>query len=384
MKKTLGLYLHIPFCRSKCLYCDFCSIPTRNAERMNAYVDRLCDDLAARADDCRDYTVDTVYFGGGTPTALPRGSLERLLGVVAERYDLSPDAEITAECNPATADRGYFRSMRRAGFNRISVGLQSIHADELRALGRIHTYADFCRTVEDLTAAGFPNFSADVMIGIPLQTQDSFLQTLTELIKLRPRHISAYGLTIEEGTPFARTRDSLALPDDDTVAKTYLAGVRLLASEGFSQYEISNFARAGYESRHNLKYWNLDEYLGLGPAAASDFAGERRQNSRDLDAYLRGEEITEEASRPSPDERANEYVMLRMRLAEGISPAAFDDRFGGGFEERFGKCLRGEIARGFVRVTDAGNLAFTPEGMYVSNAILSEILDFSDKNEKTS
>ena len=202
--KTLGLYLHIPFCRSKCRYCDFCSFPTRNEETIAAYTDRLCADLAARAAECADRTVDTVYLGGGTPTVLTAGQLARIAGTVAAHYHLAPDAEFTAECNPATGDPDLFRAMRRAGFNRLSVGLQSVHADELHALGRLHDLDGFLRTWQQARGAGFSNMSADLMFGIPYQTPERFRQTLERVTAERPEHLSVYALTVEPGTPIER------------------------------------------------------------------------------------------------------------------------------------------------------------------------------------
>ena len=344
---------------------------------MEAYTDALCRDLAARAADCDAYTVDTVYLGGGTPTLLPIRLLERIMETLVRKYRLSPDAEITAESNPATADREKLAQMRRLGFNRLSIGLQSAHEEELRALGRLHDFADFERMIRDARAVGFENLSADVMSGIPKQTVESYLSTLERLCELSPTHVSAYGLTVEEGTPFGRMGDRLRLPDEEDARRMYFEGIAFLAARGYAQYEISNFARQGYESRHNVKYWNCDEYLGFGVAAYSDFGGDRFGNSRDVSAYIEGREILAERETPSVRERMNEYVMLRMRLSEGIDPHAFEKRFGISFAETFEKKLSAFASGGFVR-REGERIALTPEGMYVSNAILSDVLDFSD------
>lgn len=375
--KPLGLYLHIPFCRRKCLYCDFCSYTPTNEDVLERYTDALCRDLRARARDCSEYTVDTVYFGGGTPTILPPRLLTHLLETVAKEYHLACNTEITAECNPATGDTVVFSQLYGAGFNRLSMGLQSAHDEELRALGRLHSFADFRKTWEDAREAGFENLSADVMFGIPKQTAESYLQTLDRLCELQPQHISAYGLTVEEETPFGRMKDQLILPDEESTREMYFAGARELERRGWKQYEISNFARAGYESRHNLKYWSCDAYLGFGPGAYSDFGGDRFGNSRDLCAYIEGKDITAERQTPSKEERENEYVMLRMRLCEGVRAADFEARFGTDFDARFGKALETYVPSGHVRRKDGG-YAFTREGFYVSNAILSEIVDFSE------
>ncbi len=373
--RSLGLYLHIPFCRSKCLYCDFCSFPRPDGETVDAYVKALCRDLVRRAEDCRAYTVDTVYLGGGTPTLLGADPLCRIMETVFSSYRLSETAEITAECNPKTGGREQFSAMRRAGFNRLSIGLQSAHATELRALGRIHSFDDFKETFLAAREAGFSNISADVMMGIPHQSLSSYFETLDLLMALSPEHISAYGLTVEEGTPFGRMGDRLILPDEETEAAQYFGGIERLAASGYRQYEISNFARSGYESRHNLKYWNCEEYLGFGPAAHSDFSGVRFGNSRDMNAYLAGKDITEISQAPNRDERIAEYVMLRMRLAQGVRFADFESRFGVTFDESFGTSLRYANDPRLV-CRDGERIAFTPTGMRVSNAILSEWLDF--------
>ena len=374
--KPLGLYLHIPFCRSKCLYCDFCSFPNVEGERMEAYVTALCRDLQKYAADCRDRTVDTVFLGGGTPTTLPARLLEQLMGEIQKNYQISTDAEITAECNPVTGERELFSRMRAAGINRLSIGLQSAHDRELKALGRLHNFDTFAVCFADAREAGFENISVDAMSGIPHQTSESRLETLQKICDLAPEHISSYDLIIEEGTPFARKADTLPLPDEDAARTMYLDGIRFLSENGYKQYEISNFAREGYESRHNLKYWNCDEYLGFGVAAHSDFGGVRFGNSRDIDAYLAGSDITEEKSIPDKSERINEYVMLRFRLCEGVSVSAFEERFGIDFEETFGKKLAPFLPSGLVR-RENGQYCLSKEGMLVSNAILSQILDFA-------
>lgn len=375
--KSLGLYLHIPFCRSKCFYCDFCSFPHPKEETVAQYVHRLCEDLTAQASRCREHAVDTVYLGGGTPSILPAEALIRVLETVKEQYRVTTDAEITLECNPATADAADFKALRKAGFNRVSLGLQSAHDAELKQLGRRHSFADFCNTVTDLRRAGFDNLSADVMFGLPGQSADSYLQTLERLIALSPEHISAYGLTVEEGTPFGvlQSRGQLTLPDEEETERMYFEGIQLLAANGYAQYEISNFSKKGYESRHNLKYWSSEEYLGFGPAAYSDFAGDRFGNSRDMRTYLDGGDILAERERPDERERENEYVMLRMRLCDGVSAADFRARFGKDLETYFGEGLSRYLDGGFVQRRGDG-YAFTPKGMYVSNTILSDVLEF--------
>jgi len=350
-------------------------MPHPDVDRMRAYTERMCADLSFCASLCRSYTVDTVYFGGGTPTLLDSKELCRMLDAVRTHYTLSSDAEITLECNPATGSLDGFRALRAAGFNRVSIGLQSAHENELRALGRIHTFSDFVHTLETLRAAGFENLSADVMQGIPEQTAESYFETLERVASLSPTHVSAYALSMEEGTRFSRIADKLPLPDEEVSRRMYLEGIEYLAAQGYAQYEISNFARAGYESRHNLKYWECEEYLGFGPAAYSFFGGDRFGNARNIEGYIEGEDIECERERITPHEGANEYVMLGMRTARGVSVAAFDARYPQSFRETFAPRLEKYIPMGLVKRT-ADGYAFTPEGMYVSNGVLSDVLEF--------
>lgn len=326
------------------------------------------------AERCIDHRVTTVYFGGGTPTLLSTDAIERLLCTVKRCYDLSLDAEITTECNPGTVDLAYLSMLRRIGVNRLSVGLQSSSEEELRLLGRIHTKEDFLRCARDARKAGFDNFSVDVMFGIPEQTRDSFRETLRVALSVAPTHVSAYGLKLESGTPFGRDPDRLILPDEDTENEMYRDAVQILSEAGLHRYEISNFSCEGCESRHNLAYWTKQEYLGFGVAAHSYFQGERFGASRDFDAFLRGEDITESREKLSSEESMREFVMLRMRLECGASRTLFDKQYGdGAFERLYGEGLRRYIAGGFVRDTGDG-YAFTTKGFRVSNYILSEIL----------
>ncbi len=373
MRPTLGLYLHIPFCIQKCLYCDFCSFPRPTMERMTAYTKELCQRLTASAPQCADRVVDTVYFGGGTPSLLPIACFEEILACLREHYALTDDCEITCECNPASADGLYLTALRRLGVNRLSIGLQSAHNHELRALGRAHSAEDFCAIFLDARAAGFDNISADVMYGIPHGTTESFEKTLDFLLSLSPEHISAYGLKIEDGTPFDAMRARLPLPDEDSEWEMYRLLSDKLTASGYHKYEISNFSKKGKESRHNLRYWLGEEYLGFGVAAHSYFAGERFGASRDLVSFLSGEDITEERISLSPLDERNEYLMLRLRLAEGIDESAFFARFGTSLASLYPP-LEDRIREGFLK-REGGRIAFTDRGFFVSNSILSEMLD---------
>ena len=371
--KSLGLYIHIPFCRSKCLYCDFFSFPHMDEQTMDQYCKALMGEIALWGARMKGYLVDTVYFGGGTPTYLPPERLCSLLAAVREHFSLAENAEITTECNPATVDKAALTTLRAAGFNRLSLGAQSMDDRELKALGRIHTASQFIETFSDARAAGFDNVSADLMFGIPHQSMASFSKTLTELCALSPEHISVYGLKIEEGTPFYDRRDTLPLPDEDTEREMYMHAVDFLASMGYEQYEISNFAKTGRESKHNLRYWRREDYLGMGVAAYSCLGNTRFSNTEDMESYLSGQ-------RKSTQEQVSEHdmlcesVMLGMRLSEGCDFDALAAQFGEKAYEYRDGLLRFE-PMGLLKKTACG-CAFTKEGFYVSNAILSEILDF--------
>ena len=377
--KKLGLYLHIPFCLQKCNYCDFCSAPASPATRA-AYVDALCAHLRAVAPQASAYEVDTVYLGGGTPTLLSPADFSRILDTVRAHFNVLSDAEITSECNPVTNADGLFEGLLQAGINRLSIGLQSVHENELKCLGRLHSFADFESTFKAARRAGFENISADLMFGIPEQTVESFRKTLETLCALSPEHISAYGLRVEDGTVFGRMRDTLPLPSEDEEAEMAELVESFLPAHGYERYEISNYARDGYHSRHNLRYWLDKEYLGFGPAAHSFFGGVRFETPANTIAYLNAVEKGEfdtlftERHTVTKNEARDEYVMLRMRLAAGIDKADFSHRFDTSFEQCYGDLTR-LIKGGFLKNNDT-RVAFTARGMQVSNAILSEWLDF--------
>ena len=373
--KKLGIYIHIPFCVQKCLYCDFCSFPKYSEEGIKAYVSALCREIKRYGERADGYSADTVYFGGGTPTLLPISEFERIFTQLRDSFSIAPDAEITCECNPATADREYFSALRELGVNRLSIGLQSVDESELRALGRIHSYLDFVDTYNSARQVGFDNISADLMYGIPKQTIESFGATLDKLIELSPEHISVYGLKVEAETPFGRMRDRLILPDEDSECEMYMLCSNRLYGAGYEKYEISNFARHGYESRHNLKYWTGGEYIGFGVAAHSYFGDERFANSRNIDGYLIGENIESERKKISHSEQMTEYVMLRMRLSRGVELLDFVERFGKDFDELYRDKLLKYERGGYVK-REYGSVSFTDKGFLVSNFILSDILDF--------
>ena len=376
-KRPLGLYLHIPFCRSKCIYCDFYSLPSAE-DRMDRYAAALCRHLKETAPQAAPYTVDTVYFGGGTPSYLGVKRLKKLLKTVEKHYALSREAEVTMEANPdSLRDWRDVRALRRAGVNRISLGVQSTDDAELKTIGRVHTFAQVREAVDAVRRGGIRNLSLDLIYGLPDQTMEKWRTTLEQATDLGPEHLSCYGLKVEEGTPLWRMRESLVLPDDDLQADMYLWAVDFLARRGYEQYEISNFARPGFASRHNLKYWTLQEYAGFGPGAHSDFGGVRYAFVRDLAAFCAGVEsggsILSESERISDRERHREYLMLGLRTAAGISRRAFESRCRTSFDPIEG-VLEKLAAPGYAR-KEGDRWRLTPVGFLVSNQIIGQALE---------
>lgn len=368
MSRPFGLYFHVPFCDGKCPYCDFYSL-SGTAELMDAYTARV-ESLLARFGAEWGRPVSTVYFGGGTPNLLGAGRLARLLEGAGKYFSISPGAEITCEANPTHAGRAFFSGLRRAGFNRVSMGLQSANEDELRLLGRAHTPGEAAEAVSNARAGGFDNLSLDLMLGLPHSGLDSLARSIQFAAGLEPEHISAYILKVEPDTPFASRQ--LDLPDGDEAAEQYLYCVRRLAELGYAQYEISNFSRPGRESRHNLLYWRDEEYLGLGPAAHSFYGGRRFFWPRDLRGFLAGGEPVDDG----PGGSLEEYAMLNLRLTEGLSLTAIRERFGpqGGAAFREMQARAAQCPKHLIHM-EPGRLRFTPEGFLVSNALLGRIID---------
>lgn len=374
-KKELGLYIHIPFCLSKCRYCDFCSFPHPKPESVEKYLSALIDEIEEYKAEYSEYNVTTVYFGGGTPTLLKVEQLGAVLRKLSACFNISPSAEITAECNPATADTEYFEALRKAGINRLSIGIQSMDDGELRLLGRLHKSADAQKAFEDAKAAGFVNISADIMFGIPSQTKESLERTIDKVCELGPTHISLYGLKIENGTYFARHAHELELPDEDTEYEMYISSVKRLATHRFERYEISNFAKDGYYSRHNMKYWMREDYLGIGLAAHSCIGSRRFSNTSDMENYLNNKR-SDTNETVSEHDILCEKIMLGMRLEKGCNMTALEAEYGEKLLS-YRKALEGYAEGGYVN-KKGDFLSFSDKGMYISNYILSEILDFED------
>ncbi len=375
--KPLGLYIHIPFCKSKCIYCDFYSLP-RAEDRMDRYVSALCRQLAEIAQQTTAHTVDSVYLGGGTPSYLGEKRLRHILKTVKKHYHLSRDAEITLEANPDSAgDWRALRSLRRAGMNRLSLGVQSADDGLLRTLGRPHTFAQAEEAAAAARRARIRNLSLDLIYGLPGQDLAGWKDTLERAAALEPEHLSCYGLKVEEGTPLWDMQEKMDLPDDDAQADMYLWTVERLRALGYEQYEISNFARPGRASRHNMKYWTLCEYAGFGPGAHSDLGDVRYAYLRSLDTYCAGVEagvsVLESSEHIPSRERDIEYVMLGLRLTQGISRQEFENRYRLPFAP-----IQSVLER--FRATGHAALAgerwrLTPEGFLVSNQIIGQALE---------
>lgn len=378
--RRMGIYVHIPFCAKKCAYCDFYS--TTDTSAMDDYIKALAVDFRRSRADLSGASVETVYFGGGTPGMLGPKRLAWLLKKLRQNFAFTADAEITLESNPATLSFEDYQKLRRAGFNRISFGVQSLNDSELKRLGRIHNSREAAQAVRDARRAGFENISIDIMFGLPGQTVDSLMTTLSDARELAPDHISFYGLKIEEGTPFHDIKDSLDLPDEDEYAKLYLSGAQKLCDMGYIQYEISNFAKDGFACRHNLKYWKLNEYVGFGPAAHSFINATRYGLTRDLAGYInavRSGALPERSEEEliEPEAQIREYIMMSLRLADGINRMVFEARFGQSFdkvEEFFSRISKG----GLAERTEYG-WRLTMKGFLISNTIIIKLLEYIGK-----
>ncbi len=370
MKKNLSIYIHVPFCAGKCPYCDFYSLPAATQEAMDAYVERLVNLVAQIHPKSRAYLAETVYFGGGTPSLLGARRLASVLEAVIENFSVSQNLEVTCEANPTHVDRRFFRDLRQAGFNRLSMGLQSAVREELALLGRAHTPEDAARAVEWGRAGGFENISLDLMLGLPGGTEEKLGRSIAFGSELGAKHISAYILKVEPNTPFAQR--SLALPDGDQVAEQYLFCVRELAARGYGQYEISNFTQPGFTGRHNMNYWLCGEYLGLGPGAHSFIEERRSYYPRDLAGFLAGDGTIDDG----PGGGLEEFAMLRLRLTQGLTRGALAERFGTEGEAAFEKLqANASHCPPDLLAEEEGRVALSPEGFLVSNVLLARLLE---------
>ncbi|MBQ1196573.1 MAG: radical SAM family heme chaperone HemW [Clostridia bacterium] len=382
MPTPLGIYIHIPFCNSKCAYCDFYSrCGTKNEYK--EYTSALVSHIIEAQMRSSDYLVDTIYFGGGTPTAIGEKNLIKILNSVFRSFHISEDCEITVEANPNSVTYPMLKRLRRAGVNRISFGMQSADSAELRVLGRTHSFEDVKSAVDAARRAKIKNLSLDLMFGLPSQSIETFLDSLDAAIALNPEHISCYSLKLEPGTPLAERPETLCLPSDDEQADMYLAAVTRLRDEGYLQYEISNFAKEGYHSRHNMKYWTLGEYWGFGPSAHSFVGKKRFSYISDTSLYIAAmqdhAEVIDKIETVNETARCGEYLMLGLRTTDGIRSDVLEKRYLTFFDE---------IEKVLLRYHKTGHTDFdgqawrlTPEGFLISNRIIGDVLDALESSE---
>lgn len=404
MRKKLSIYIHIPFCVKKCVYCDFLSFGAddpqinRSGAVRKAYVQSICRELLSYKSISKDYIVKTIFIGGGTPSILLPGEIMNILATLRSIFKVDEEAEITIEVNPGTLTAIKAAEYLAAGINRMSIGLQSAHNDELAMLGRIHTYEQFLTSYQTARDAGFRNINVDLISAIPGQTLHSYLDTLERVLKCRPEHISSYSLIVEDGTPLAGNQKLLSkLPDEETDREMYEATGKVLEMSGYKRYEISNYAKPGYECRHNIVYWTMDEYIGIGIGAASFFNGRRYSNTSDIKQYVDTmEEVFEKRSIDEAyripellsirhideavdiDTLMEEYVIFGLRMTRGISAADFYERFGHSLYDAYGDIIRGYVASGHMK-DEKGMVCFTRKGIDVSNRILVDFLQDKDK-----
>lgn len=377
-KPPIGLYVHVPFCVSKCPYCDFYSLPGQGEERKDAYAGAVVRSLERWGGRLPGVSADTLYFGGGTPSLLGGKRVARIMDAAARLFGLD-GAEITMEANPGDPLDEVFCEFAAAGGNRVSLGMQSADAGELALLGRRHTPRQVAAAVESARKAGIGNISLDIMLGIEKQTAASVQNSIRAAGRLGARHLSAYLLKIEEGTPFYERQAGMALPDEDAAAEMYLAACETMESLGYRQYEISNFAVPGFESRHNRKYWSAESYLGIGPSAHSFLGGKRFYYPRSLEKFLDGGEPEPErggaeASRPGAiaDGGEEEYVMLRLRLTEGVTETGFAEKFGRPLPAAYRR--RSEKLPEKLVIADDAGIRLTRQGFLLSNPLIARII----------
>lgn len=378
--KELEIYIHIPFCVRKCAYCDFLSGPSDEADR-ELYVKLLCDEIEACKGKTEEYQVSTVFFGGGTPSVLSGKQIERIMQRLRENLQFRWDAEITLEANPGTVSEEKLHSYKKAGINRLSIGLQSVHDEELKLLGRIHTYSEFLTTYHMARKCGFQNINIDLISAIPGQTVESWCETLQTVLALAPEHISAYSLIIEPRTPFydmygedsGENTQQIKLPSEDDERIMYWKTKEILAEAGYARYEISNYAKPGFECRHNIGYWQRTPYLGFGTGAATLFEEKRYTNPPDIETYRISFDNKFHGEMLSREEQMEEFMFLGLRMMQGISKTAFHEMFGKEIENVYGEqiCKLKDIK---LLEEKADRIYLTEKGIDVSNAVFVEFM----------
>lgn len=376
--KELMIYIHIPFCVRKCLYCDFLSAPADDATKAQ-YMEALCREIEGKCSVYGDYKVTSIFFGGGTPTAVEAEALCRVLLLIKEKFEVSTEAEITIEMNPGTVTEEALRLYKDGGINRVSLGLQSAYNKELQSLGRIHTYEQFLDTYKLVREAGFYNVNIDLMSALPGQDTETYKASLDKIVSLSPppEHISAYSLIIEEGTPFyeAYEKGELELPSEDAEREMYHLTKRYLTEHGYERYEISNYAKVGLECIHNIGYWQRKNYVGFGVGAASLVENERFFNEVELQEYLKKPCECEVNRRIlSVEEQIEEYMFLGLRMCQGISEKHFEQRFGTGLAKIYGPVIEKHMKNGLLE-RNGEWLMLTDTGLDVSNYVMADFLE---------
>lgn len=375
--KSLSVYIHIPFCAKKCNYCDFLSAPA-TAEKRKQYLAALKSEMLAEAKRYEDFCVKSVFFGGGTPSILEAQAITELLDVLKTAYHMDTQAEITLEMNPATATKEKMESWKKAGINRLSIGLQSAHDEELKMLGRIHCYADFLESYQNAREVGFTNVNIDLMSGLPGQDRKKWEDTLQKVLALKPEHISAYSLIIEEGTEICQNIERYpALPSEEEDRKMYQRTKEILKENGFTRYEISNYAKEGYECKHNCVYWQRGNYVGFGLGAASMVENVRWTNTCDFDRYLANCRqpfmLQEEKEALSERDCMEEFMFLGLRMMQGVKKADFARNFSKSMEEVYGDVIAKWEAQQML-YQDESHVWLSEQGIDVSNVIFSDFL----------
>lgn len=378
MKQELGLYLHIPFCMKKCAYCDFLSW-TGSALQREDYVQALIKEIQSYKEVADYYRVPSVFLGGGTPSVLSASQTARIMDALHQVFFIEANAEITTEANPGTVDMEKLRTYRECGMNRISFGLQSANDEDLKCLGRIHTWDMFRESYDMARRTGFSNVNVDLISAIPGQTVDGWRQNLEKVIALEPEHISAYSLIVEEGTPFYEMQENgvLPLPNEDAERQMYEDTAVLLKKAGYEQYEISNYAKPGLECRHNCSYWERKNYLGLGLGSASLIEETRFHNTSDIGCYLKNCEdknaIREDIEHLSREEQMEEFMFLGLRMMQGVSCYQFQQLYGASLDAVYGEVINKYVKLGFLEKID-DRICLSRTGISVSNVILSDFL----------
>ena len=375
---SLGLYLHIPYCLHKCGYCDFNSHPENQAEA-EVYISALLAEIDHYAVKLKEKKVPTVFFGGGRPTILPPDHLDKILGRVKNRFDLTQNCEISIEANPATVECETLEQIRLSGFNRISIGVQSFDAEELKLLERVHNQEEIHTTVDRARQAGFNNLSLDLMFSLPGQSPEKWKSHLQQAVNKKPDHLSAYGLTIEPATSFFKLQERglLQLPHEDIQLEMLETTIGFLQSAGYEHYEISNYAKPGYECQHNLNYWNNGEYLGLGAGASSYLNGERFKNINLPSRYIRevqvGGTAVESTERLEPLHAMGETIMLGLRQLKGISIENFENRFQVSFNTVYGKVLAPLLEERLITLNQ-NRMALSRKGLFIADSVILKFL----------